>query len=263
MKTTILVCSCFIVTCLGVTDLRSQVNGSVKPVGTTAKITGKVVDINGVAVSGALITLSGSNGELQRSTDSSGDYSIEVGEGLYTIKAWSPGFWDSKRSTFRVRDNSAIQFDFQLIFYELARLNSAKNGTAAERICTCSIPLNTRLLRLPVPDANGIHDAIISYGGEPSPGSDDRIEFGSISIAYGPCDRVEREVNSGPLSNDRSVQVTLTFDRMTLKSDKLFYDPNTSTFTAEGSASLKNDNENKTAKTIILSFGPTGPVVKM
>jgi hypothetical protein len=110
------------------------------------RVVGKVVDIDESPIPDATVTLKGSAETYKTTTDRSGEFSIELPQGTYSMIVWRSHFYESERSKFAVNENEIVKFNFQLIFYELAKISRIKNNGQQTQACTCSFPLKTEKL---------------------------------------------------------------------------------------------------------------------
>ena len=79
------------------------------------QISGVVKDIFSNSLSGATITIVSAGAEFKARSNNLGEFKIDLPAGRYSMKAWSPGFYESHRSSFDIKPRSLSIFNIQLI----------------------------------------------------------------------------------------------------------------------------------------------------
>jgi hypothetical protein len=126
---------------------------------TLGELTGRISDPSGAAVAGAVLTLSNTNTNAVRNTNStaSGDYTFpSLAPGFYKLKAEHPGFKSSTSSDIEVQVQQTVRLDISLqvgqvnesievsAVADLLQAENASIGTVIENKGISELPLNGR-----------------------------------------------------------------------------------------------------------------------
>jgi hypothetical protein len=126
---------------------------------TLGELTGRISDPSGAAVAGAVLTLSNTNTNAVRNTNStgSGDYTFpSLAPGFYKLKAEHPGFKSSTSSDIEVQVQQTVRLDISLqvgqvnesievsAVADLLQAENASIGTVIENKGINELPLNGR-----------------------------------------------------------------------------------------------------------------------
>ena len=159
-------------------------------------ITGKISDENGKAISGATVTVTGTNLSYSATTDSSGNYSIKAKTGTYTKIAFDCSCWSAKKTLSNKvtlsKNKTATIPDYKLSANHNFKLTGMKESTVTEhgyRKYKCSgcglvkteqLPLVTgaKWAGVRVSDYGMVKDEDNPYAFDEFPGVNDMVSFG-------------------------------------------------------------------------------------
>lgn len=218
---------------------------------TVGYVSGKVFDLDGTPISDASITLFNNNKKYEGKTDSKGFFYLKVPSGNYTLRAWKSTFYESYRSNFKVKPNSKIFFDINLIFYELIEIRKYGMKGKLSKTCIITDPVTIKKISNKA-EQKTVQDILIQFGKEIPVKSKKR--YSRIGVSYGNCKRIEEELLTGNFSNDRFLQVVTTYGDKTIYSDSVVYDNNNQSLTFEGNVSIQTGKERVKINTAILNM---------
>jgi outer membrane receptor for ferrienterochelin and colicin len=162
---------CRILAVLAVLLLAGTVHGWAQE--TTGAVTGRVTDAQGLAVPGAVVTLTGPQGSKSAVTDPEGRFSVPLlVPGTYTAKAELPGFKSVQQQNVIVRLGQSIELPLKMQVGGVAETIevTASSPTVDTRSTTVGAVLDSEMLKN-VPVGRRFSDALYLAPGVTSSGS--------------------------------------------------------------------------------------------
>jgi Carboxypeptidase regulatory-like domain len=192
----------------------------------TAEVSGLVTDTSGARIAEAFLIFESEGQTYRVWTNESGAYSINLAPGTYTVSvSGRPGFCQSRRGDFVAQEGSKIQFNFEVWV-------CPSDTTCCYNYAELQPGLNTQLKPL------------ILYGDAQNDG-----DLQTFTGAY--------------FFNSDRHPVLLTYNLLTVRSDKMVYDGKNHLITAIGHVVWADGTKSGTSDKVEIKFDGVSPKLKL
>lgn len=222
----------------------------------TGQLSGTVVDMNNSRVSGATVTVEGEGLKRAVATAEDGTYKIELPVGTYRIKTARTGFCPDRRAPFRALSSTSIILNFTLIPCSIVNDITIKNGQYVGETDRYKDPFKEEVFPL-VHAAGAPLELLVRYGSRQQ--DQNIIEYRGAVVGYDE----HADTPAGSVRRDKYLGVTISYDLLTIRADKVRLDQTTFRIEAEGNVVVEDGKRCVQAKRVVADLKTAEPRVEL
>jgi hypothetical protein len=222
----------------------------------SAQLSGTVQDMNESRVSGATITVEGKGLTQTVATSEDGTYKIELPVGTYRIKANRPGFCPAHRAPFRVLSSDSIILNFTLIPCPIVNELMIKNDRYVGERDRYKDPFKEEVFTVANPTGAPL-ELLVRYGSR----QEDRniLEYRGTAVPY----EHQAESAAGSVHREKYLGVTISYNLLAIRADKVRLDPITFRLEAEGNVVIEDGKRCVEGKRVVVDLKRDEPRVEL
>ena len=222
----------------------------------TSQLSGTVVDMNESRVSDAAVTVEGEGLTRTVATSEDGTYKINLPVGTYRIKVARTGFCPAHRAPFGALPLSSIILNFTLIPCPIVNEITIKNDQYVGEKDRYKDPFKEEVFPL-VHSTGRPLELLVRYGSRQE--DQNMIEYRGTVVPY----EAHVDTPRGSAHRDKYLGVTLSYNLLTIRADKVRLDSTTFRLEAEGNVVVEDGKRSDKGKRVFADLKTYEPRVEL
>lgn len=211
-------------------------------------LNGVVLDsFSGRGLARAKVVIEGSEGKYTAVTDKDGGYRIELPSDVYHVESIRAGFCPARRSEFFLPPASSTEINFTLVACGISSVPVIENNVYKGETERKEEPFKYDSFQIDSPSNR--HFTLLVRFGEGRE-TDTGTQYSGSMVGY----LVRGEDQAEPVEERKYLQVTASYNTMTINADKLTVAKQDFQIVAEGHVVVEDGARSFTAKRIVVTF---------
>jgi hypothetical protein len=217
----------------------------------TTKLSGTVMDMNDSLVSGATVTVEGEGLKQAVATSEDGTYEIGLPAGTYRIKVARTGFCPAHRAPFRAQSSASIIINFILIPCSIENDITIKDGQYVGETDRYRDPFKEEVFP-PVHRTGLPLELLVRYGSRQQ--DQNIVEYRGTSVGYDE----HADTPAGSVRREKYLGVTVNYDLLMIRADKVRLDPTTFQLEADGNVVVEDGRRCVKGRRVVVDLKTDG-----